>query len=106
MLRAPGGLSVSGDTFLCTGRGRRVADFGDVDYQGIIKHKFAEPHLGGRRIVTGKQRGQTGDLGGQKVLPDRPENTTPVKNGLIRHPDEEMEQESSHKDMNDNGWIL
>ena len=53
-----------------------------------------------------QQRGQTGDPGGQKVLPDRPENATPVKNGLIRHPDEEMEQESCHKNMDDNGWIL
>lgn len=76
------------------------------DYQGIIKHKSAEPHLGGRRIVTSQQRGQTGDLAGQKVLSDRPENTTPVKNSFIRHPDEEMEQESSHKDMNDNRRIL
>ncbi len=27
----------------------------------------AEPHLGGRRIVTGKQRGQTGEIGGDCV---------------------------------------
>ena len=43
------------------GKGRRIADFGGVDYQGIIKHKSAEPHLTGRRIVTGKQLDQTGE---------------------------------------------
>lgn len=47
---------------------RQIGISEPFDYQGIIKHKSAEPpHLAERRIITGQQHGQTSELGGTYV---------------------------------------
>ena len=55
----------SGDAYFLSSRQIGISE--PFDYQVIIKHKSAEPHLAGRRRITDQQLGQTCNLVGTCV---------------------------------------